>query len=470
MNAGIERLVVLLTAGTLVLGGHTFSLPDFVIAQELTADSKAQASDASNTLRGNPSNYLDLLGQLHAGDTLLLEPGAYRRTPKGTGLPIFNLHGLPDRRIVISGPERGPRPVFYASEGTNTVRIADSSYITIRNLDLDGQDLDVDGVKAQGVSDHITIENLYIQNHGNNQQTVAISTKATAWDWVIRENVIVGAGTGIYLGDSDGSKPFVQGLIEYNLILDTLGYNIEIKQQVFRPDLPGLPATPGATILRHNVFSKAEHGALGSMARPNVLVGHFPLIGPGSEDIYEIYGNLFYQNPSGQPLLQGEGNLAVYDNLFWNDLGDAVLIRPHNAFPRRVMVFSNTVFAQGAGIKVVGGSDKYRQRVIGNLVFAIRPILANDQMANVTGLPELARSYLRHPAGPLGELDLSPVPGKLSKSNLPVSLFASYDDALLDFEGTKRSLTFVGAYDLGPTSPRWLPQLERKPPPSSPAQ
>ncbi len=209
---------------------------------------------------------------------------------------------------------------------------------------------------------------------------------------------------------------------------------------------------------------------MGSMARPNALVGHFPLVGPGSEDIYEIYGNLFYQNPTGQPLLQGEGNLAVYDNLFWNDWGDAVLIRPHNAFPRKVIVFSNTVFAQGVGIKVVGGSDRYRQRVIGNLAFAIRPVLANDQMANVTGLPELARSYLRHPAGPLGVLDLSPLPGKLPKSNLPMSLFASYDDALLDFEGTRRSVTFVGAYDLRPKSPHWLPHLERKPLPSWPSQ
>ncbi len=185
MNAAKERLLFLFTAGTLVLGGLTFSLRGSAVAQELTADSKAQANDASTTLRGNPSNYLVLLGQLHPGDTLLLEPGVYARTQKGTGLPIFNLHGVPDKQIIISGPERGPRPVFYASEGTNTVRIADSSYITIRNLDLDGQDLDVDGVKAQGVSDHITVENLYIRNHGNNQQTVAISTKATAWNWVI---------------------------------------------------------------------------------------------------------------------------------------------------------------------------------------------------------------------------------------------------------------------------------------------
>src|SRR5712671_4523233 len=157
MNAAKERLLFLFTAGTLVLGGLTFFLRGSAVAQELTADSKAQANDASTTLRGNPSNYLVLLGQLHPGDTLLLEPGVYARTQKGTGLPIFNLHGVPDKQIIISGPERGPRPVFYASEGTNTVRIADSSYITIRNLDLDGQDLDVDGVKAQGVSDHITV-------------------------------------------------------------------------------------------------------------------------------------------------------------------------------------------------------------------------------------------------------------------------------------------------------------------------
>ena len=47
---------------------------------------------------------------------------------------------------------------------------------------------------------------------------------------------------------------------EHNLIVDTLGYNLQIKHQLPRPALPGMPSEKSVTIIRHNVFSKA-HGA-----------------------------------------------------------------------------------------------------------------------------------------------------------------------------------------------------------------
>ena len=102
----------------------------------------------------------------------------------------------------------------------------------------------VDAVKSERparYAHHITLENLLIRGHGNNQQTVGISTKCPAWNWVIRHNTIIGAGTGMYLGDSDGSAPFVAGVIEQNLIVDTIGYNLQIKHQRPRPDVAGMP-------------------------------------------------------------------------------------------------------------------------------------------------------------------------------------------------------------------------------------
>lgn len=415
----------------------------------------------SHILRGNPSNYLAQLRRLKPGDTLLLDPGIYDN-PETPGLPILGLNGEPQRPIVISGPESGPRPVFFARATHNTVRIADSSYVVIRNLELDGRRLPVDGVKAQGTSHHITIENFCIRNHGNNQQTVGISTKAPAWGWTIRGNVIVGAGTGMYLGDSDGSKPFVQGLIEYNLIQDTLGYNIEIKHENSRPNLLGLPATPAVTIIRHNIFSKAHGGSLGKMTRPNLLVGHFPLSGAGAEDAYEIYGNFFYENTTGEPLFQGEGNFALYNNLFWNDQGDAILVRPHNAYPRRILIFYNTVVARGTGIKVIAGMEAYPQRVVANAVFASLPVLATDQAQNITGTENEARLYLRHPAGPAGQMDLSPLPGKLIGPPLPGQLFKDFDDASLDFNGMQRTGIYRGAYEGSDHNLGQLPRLEIK--------
>lgn len=428
------------------------------------ASAHSQVSAASSIVPGNPTNYLSLLRNLHPGETLLLAPGIYQETENGSGLPIFHLKGTADKPIVISGPETGPRPVFYANAKRNTVRIVDASYVTIRNFDLDGRNLDVDGVKAEGISDHITLENLCIKNHGNNQQTVGISTKAPAWDWVIRRNIILGAGTGIYLGDSDGTKPFIHGLIEYNLIRDTLGYNVEIKHQLPRPGIPGMPTAASATIIRHNVLSKAEKGSMGGMARPNLLVGHFPLAGDGAEDVYEIYGNFFYENPTGEPLFQGEGNLAVYNNLFWNDRGDAILVRPHNAYPRKVAIFWNTVVSHGAGIKIIGGSDDYKQSAIGNLAFGSPPILSKEQRANLVGPMESAKSYLQHPELPLGKLDLSPLQGKVAALNINPSRFAVFDDALFDFDSARRENNSVGAYEDRRNVVRWLPALELKSP------
>src|SRR5262249_150356 len=140
---------------------------------------------------------------------------------------------------------------------------------------------------------HITLDGLTIFGYGANQQKVGISTKCPAWGWVIRNNVIKGSGTGMYLGNSDGSAPFVAGLIEHNLIMDTIGYNLQIKHQRQRPIISGMPEDRSVTIIRHNVFSKSNNSSREKLARPNLLVGHWPPDGAGMEDSYAIYGNFF---------------------------------------------------------------------------------------------------------------------------------------------------------------------------------
>ena len=153
-----------------------------------------------------------------------------------------------------------------------TVRFDNASYIIVRNVEIDGRDRGGDGVNSQGNSHHITLENVVIRGVGGNQQIVGISTKATVWDWTIRNCEIYGAGTGLYLGDSDGSVPFIRGLIENNLMVDTIGYNMQIKHQNGRPNLAGIPTGNSQTIIRHNVFSKANNASGGGNARPNLLV------------------------------------------------------------------------------------------------------------------------------------------------------------------------------------------------------
>jgi hypothetical protein len=421
----------------------------------------ANSVSADSVHRATPDNYRQVIRLLRAGDTLALSPGEYRH-----GLKAHNLSGEPGLPITISGPERAPFATFIAQRGRNTVSISDSRYLVIRNLVLDGNNLPVDAVKAEGHSrwaHDITLENLVIRGHGNNQQTVAISTKCPGWNWVIRGNTITGAGTGMYLGKSDGSAPFFAGLIERNLIVDTIGYNLQIKHQRFRSELPGMPVGRNVTIIRHNVFAKPMAGSP-EQARPNVLVGHFPLEGLGTEDDYAIYGNFFYQNRH-EALFQGEGNVALYSNLFINEHGDAVRIQPHNDIPRRIMIAFNTVVAKGTGISVVQkpGAPHFLHSVSANAVFADVAIAGGHQTDNVTAPMAEADAALNRPFAPLGQLDLYPRRPFGTQTSAGAASPAPLPDWEKDFNGRLREPGSVGAYSGSGTNPGWLPRLDRKP-------
>ena len=269
---------------------------------------------------------------------------------------------------------------------------------------------------------------------------------------------------GCIWGIRTATDPFVNGLIEYNLVVDTIGYDVQIKHQIDRPVLPGLPRN-GTTIVRHNVFSKANNGSSGADARPCLLVGHWPLSGDGANDTYQIYGNFFFENPN-EALFQGEGNVALYDNLFVQHSGDAVNIQPHNDVPRSVQVFHNTVLASGRGIKVSGGDAAFVQSVRGNAVFAANPIQAADQADDVTGSLAAAAGFLVNPTGALGALDLYPLAGALTGPAIDTSLLQSFTEWDRDFNGAAHPASFREAYGGEGQNPGWLPQLEIPPAPS----
>lgn len=420
---------------------------------------------AGTVHRGNPSTYRDLLLTLRPGDTLSLETGTYT-----DGLRLHNVHGTLGAPVTIAGPALGPRAVFHARDGYHTISLRDSSHIDIRNLELDGRHKAVDGVKAEGegnlgcTSVHdITLENLYIHGHDGGQQTVGINTKCTAWNWTVRQIIVEHAGTGMYFGSSDGSTPFINGLIEHNVIVDSLGYNMQIKHQGPRPNIRDIPRHESTTTIRHNVFGKANHASTGDDARPNLLVGHWPLSGMGSHDVYQIYGNFFYQNPSGESLFQGEGHIALYNNLFVNHEGDAVRIRPHNERPRTIRVFNNTVLVGRHGIRITGSHRDYTQEVIGNAIFAGSiPLRGGDQAQNVVDTYRRADRYLRNPFDGPGRLDLRPKSGRLTGSALEVTSLRQFQDWNLDFDGRFHDGTRRGAYAGGAAG--WQPDLSRKPP------
>ncbi len=415
----------------------------------------AQAAD----YRAGPQDYRAFLPRLQAGDRLLLAPGDYPR-----GLPLKGLAGTAERPIVIEGPAAGPPARFLARPGANTVSLTDVRHLVIRHLELDGRNVPVDAVKAEGhghYADHVTLEGLYIHDHAASQQNVGISTKCPARGWVVRGNRIERVGTGMYFGNSDGSDPFVAGLIEYNLVTATLGYNLQIKHQNAR--MADTTDEPQATVIRHNVFSKAEGASPPPMARPNVLLGHWPAQGPGAGDRYLVYGNFFHENPV-ESLFQGEGNIALYANLFVTHGPDAIRIQPHNDVPRDVRILYNTVLAQANGITVRTLPDNaFKQIVSGNIVFAARPLEGGAQRGNFTGSRADAERYLLHPEAPLGEMDLAPG----QEVRVPVTVEPHWSEGLpevlLDFDSEPRESGTVGAYGTLGDPAAWRPVLDFKP-------
>lgn len=413
-------------------------------------------ANAANII-ADPSDYLIKLKELQAGDVLQLSPGLYVG-----GMPVHGLQGTAEQPIVIRGAGPGITR-FLAKPQRNTISIVDSAHVTIQDLMLDGLGFAADAVKAEGYArwaHHISLENLLIVNHGANQGYVGISTKCPAWNWVIRGNRIVGAGTGMYLGNSDGRAPFIAGIIEQNQLIASVGYNLQIKHQAPRPDLPDMPRGQTRTIIRHNLFVKARNSSQGRDARPNLLVGHWPLEGPGKDDRYEIYGNLLFQNPS-EALFQGEGNLAFYNNLLVNGFGDAIHIQPHNDIPRKIDIFHNTVIARGAGIAVRTGllASEFVQRVDRNAIFAAKPLSGGLQGVNLSADWRDAPGYLRRPFASLAQLRLDPLEGKLRLRGPEPPWMSDYADASLDYEGRPAGNGYLGAYfRAAPRLPveRWL--------------
>jgi hypothetical protein len=419
------------------------------------------------TIQATPSNYRSQIAGLVPGDRLLLAAGTYTQ-----GLPLHNKHGQPGKCIVVEGPASGSPALFTGSDSWNIVSLKDASYIAVRNLSLDGQGKAGDGVKAEatGVSvHHVLIEGLSFRNFNWGPLSVAISTKSPAWNWVVRYNTITSTGTGMYFGNSDGRAETANFLVEHNLVHNTLDYNVQFKHQLGRNTSIGMPSS-GTTIIRHNTFSKETGSLSGDWARPNLLVGHWPLSGAGSTDIYQIYGNVLYQNPY-EALFQGEGNVAFHDNLLVNRTGDAVRVQAHNSVPRRIDIFNNTIVATGYGIRIAGADPAYPQRVVGNAVFAGTPLTGGQQSNNVTGTYASASTYLNNPAAALGSgLDLYPRSGQLQGTAIDYAYLGSLEDRDRDFNGTTRAATYRGAYSGAGTNPGWTPALAIKPAPSTGTQ
>ncbi len=433
-------------------------------------------------ISATPADYTSFISGLKPDDTLFLAAGDYMNR-----LNLNNLSGTAGHPIVIMGS--GNSTIFFANACCNTVDMTNVAYIVLRDFMIDGQDINyVDGVKASGggnkYAHHITLENVVIVHNGGNiigdNQTDGISTKCAAWNWIIRGCTIIAAGTGIYLGNSDGTSPFVSGLIENNLVINTRGYNMQIKAQNdnVRQLFPETSTDSQTTIIRYNVWSK-DTGAtpigVGDGSRPCLLMDNFPSTGYGSHDHYEVYGNFFYNNPT-EALMQVTGNTTAYSNVFVNQVAPngypAVVMNSHNGFPPREMnMFHNTVLTNSddAGIGLYGANVNYDQYCYANAVFSHGTPIVGFKVANtvdnITDNYTNADQYVHSPSTTLSLLDLYPLAGQLQGSLTSDALFTRYTDYDIDFNGHVYDGTFRGAYSGDGVNPGWPLQLDIRPSP-----
>jgi len=417
----------------------------------------------------SPSDYQSLLQSLKPGDTLNLAAGQYPR------LSLANLNGTPDAWITIQGPASDPPAVIQGGANHNTVEIENCSYVSIENLRIDSRGIPgAFGISARGrdhnLTHHIRIEGNTLIGQNGGQQTDGISTKTPTWGWVIRYNRILNAGTGLYLGDSDGTQPFVGGVIENNLIKDTIGYDMEIKDQHSLPALPGMPLGPTSTIIRNNVFIKDDQASPDG-DRPNLIVGAFPETGPGALNMYEIYGNYFVHNHR-EALFQGSGRLSLHDNIFIDGsyTYPAVVLQKQNGPLKVALVYNNTVYTSGPGIHFNNAASS-GGAVIGNLVFASNPISGpiTELADNITGTLENASMYVHSPSFEPSAADFYPLPGKCQGAPIDLTMFQSDEDYTVDFNGMpktqgKGAVVFRGAYAGEGKNAGWPLDIGPKPP------
>lgn len=419
-------------------------------------------SASASIYNATPANYKTLLPALRPGDVLNLTAGTYPR------LYVSGLRGLPGAWITIAGPASGAPAMVVGDACCNTVEIVDSSYLAIQNLTIDSLGIDgVAGVSAKsGIVHDILIQNNTLVGQNATQQTNGISTKLPTWGWIIRNNTIIGAGTGMYLGNSDGTDPFVAGLIENNLIKDTIGYNMQIKWQLPRPTVAGMPVSRSITVIRNNVFIKNDQLSPDG-DRPNVLLGGFPDSGAGVDDMYEVYGNFFYHNPR-EALFQASGRVSLHDNVFVDGNRGAAVLQNHDLPLKLAYVYNNTVYTNNRGI-YFGSIPPTDHAVVANLIFAGTPISGpiTNSSSNLTDSFANAGLYVNAPSFTLGVMDLYPLAGKARGAAFDVSKFTADPDYTLDFNGTSKlafnqAFAFRGAYAGEGVNPGWRLQASIK--------
>ena len=389
------------------------------------------------------------------------------------GSYLANLNGSADAWITVTGPASEAPAVIEGAPNFNTVEIANCSYLSIENLRIDSRGIPgAFGISARGragnLTHHIRIEHNTLVGQNGNQQTDGISTKTPTWGWSIRYNRISGAGTGLYLGD--GRIPAVRRRRDRTQS-HREHHRLQHGDQRSTLDSGDSRHAARAYVYDHSqqrVFQRRS--AQPRWRPPQPARGLVSRYGPGSLNLYEIYGNYFVHNHR-EALFQGSGRVSLHDNIFVDGpyTYPAIVLARQNAPLKVALVYNNTVYTTGPGIHL-GSAALNGDVITGNLVFGSNPISgpALGVTHNLTGSFESAGQHVRTPSFDVSIADFYPLPGKCQGPAIDLSVFQSDTDYSLDFNGapkpTSKGVVFRGAYAGAGQNPGWRLAAALKPP------
>ncbi len=261
---------------------------------------------------------------LQPGDELVLQGGTYMLP---TSLFTITLVGTAQLPIVIRAKD-GEIPIITRPDANqNTINVDDSSYLTLRGLEVMGGS---HGIRTRNAT-FVTIEDCHIHDTGD----VAISANATGNTYeglrLLRNHIhdTSGTGEGMYLGCNNNGCQMFDSLIEGNYIHHTNGVNvsqgdgIEIKEGSYN------------NIVRDNVIHDTGY--------PCILT--YGTVGNGGPNILER--NVMWN--CGDHAIQAAADVIIRNNIILGAAYDGIRNQTHqSASPANIEILHNTIIAPNA--------------------------------------------------------------------------------------------------------------------------
>lgn len=280
-------------------------------------------ASAATTEIGPADDLRAAIMALNPGDELVLQGGTYTLNSR-LGITLNGTAAMP---IVIRAKD-GETPIITRDASQNTINIENSSYLTLRGLEVTGGS---HGIRIDD-SDFITIEECHVHDTGD----VAISANIPGASYeglrFIRNHVhdTGGTGEGFYLGCNDAGCVMFNSVIEGNYIHDTndgvsQGDGIEVK-----------------------------HGSYGNLIKDNVIhdTGYPCIIVYGTEGntVNTIEGNAMWS--CGDHGIQAAADATIINNIILSAAANGIHNQIHQgATPGNLTILHNTVLVNNDAIR-----------------------------------------------------------------------------------------------------------------------